>query len=194
MKRIAERLPTPWHVAWLTGVWVLLWGDLSWGNLVNGALLAVAVHLVMPLPVVAITRHIRPLAVVVLVTRFAWDVVVGATHVAIAAFRPRSPRSAVLRVQLRSHSDLILATTSGLTTLIPGSVVIEAHRLTGVIYLHLFDVPTTKPMRYINQFRTTVVAQEERLLRAFATDDELRDAGYQPGWRCTGLPERKARK
>ena len=32
-------------------------------------------------------------------------------------------------------------------------------------------------------FRRTVLAQEERVMRAFSSDAELMDAGYVPGWR-----------
>ena len=193
MRRFRERLPGVSDVAWLTAVWVMLWGDVSWANVVNGMLLACFVHLVLPLPRVQVFCRVRPLALVVLVGRFAWDVVVGATNVAIAAFRRRTPRSAVIRVQLRSHSDLVLATTSGLTTLIPGSVVIEAQRLTGVLYIHVFDISTQKPLRSLREFRDTVLAQEERLLRAFATDDELADAGYAPGWRVGRMAAERIR-
>lgn len=193
MTRLRERLPTPLNVVWLTLVWVLLWGSFSWGNLLNGFLVAMLVLFVFPLPRVADMAALRPLAVVVLVGRFVWDVTVSGFRVAWAAFRPRSPRSAVIRVQLRSHSDFILATTAAMTTLIPGSVAINTSRLHGVIYLHVFDVPVRKPQKYLDAFRDTVLRQEERLLRAFASRAELADAGYLPGWRVgTGdVPERQ---
>ena len=179
-----DRMPSLTAIVWLTAVWVFLWGDFSWGNVANGVLLAFLVHLAFPMPRVARKAPVvRPLAVVVLVARFLADVVVSSVMVVIVALRPRPPQAAVIKVQLRSHNDMVLATVSGLTTLIPGSVVIEAHRLTGVIYLHIFDVPTGKPSAYLDRFRRTVLAQEERVMRAFSSDAELMDAGYVPGWR-----------
>lgn len=170
-------------VVWLTAVWVLLWGDVSWGNVVNGILLAVLVGVIVPLPHVSGLGAFRPLAVAHLAGRFLWDVLRGALEVSRTALRPTPPRSAVIKVQLRSHSDIILATTAGLTSLIPGSVVVEVHRFSGVLYLHVLDLPSGEIAKAITAIRRTVLAQEERLLRAISSDAVLADAGYRPGWR-----------
>ncbi len=40
-----------WTIAWLTFVWVLLWGGtVSWANVIGGVVLAIAVLTVLPLP------------------------------------------------------------------------------------------------------------------------------------------------
>lgn len=181
--RFRERLPSLVMFVWLTMVWVFLWGEISLGNIVNGILIAFVVSVIFPLPNVGGLNRFRPLGFIVLAARFAFDVVSSGFRVAMVALRPGTPRSAVIRVQLRSHSDFILATTAAMTTLIPGSVAINTHRLTGVIYLHVFDIPAKGGDKYLDNFRTTVLRQEERLLRAFATQAELADAGYKPGWR-----------
>jgi len=183
MRAISDRLPSAATLVWLTAVWVLLWGDLSWGNVVNGLLLGLFVTVLMPLPRVRGLGAFRPLAVAVLVGRFAIDVVGGALQVSRLALRRRPPHSAVVKVQLRSHSDAILAATGGLSSLIPGSVIVEAHRLTGVLYLHVLDIPEDDPEAGIAALRGRVLAQEERLMRAFSSAAELVDAGYRPGWR-----------
>lgn len=183
MDRIRRRLPSAGLVAWLTVVWVLLWGDVTLANVVNGIILGTLVAVLLPLPRVTGLGAFRPLAAAVLVGRFAVDAVRGALEVAAVAFRAAPPRSAVVRVPLRSHSDVILASTAGLTSLIPGSVVVEAHRLTGVLYLHVFDVAGEDLEGAVERVRRTVLAQEERLMRALSSDAELADAGYRPGWR-----------
>lgn len=183
MAGIRERMPSLDMVVWLTAVWVLLWGDISWGNVVNGIILAVLVSTVLPLPRVTGLGSYRPLAIGVLVGRFLVDLVHGAIDVSRVALRRTPPRSAVIRVQLRSHSDIVLVTTAGLTSLIPGSVVIEAHRFTGVLYLHILDLPRGDTEDAIARVRRSVLAQEERLLRALSSDAVLADAGYRPGWR-----------
>ncbi|MGM0385859.1 MAG: Na+/H+ antiporter subunit E [Actinomycetota bacterium] len=183
MDRIRRRLPSAGLVAWLTVVWVLLWGDVSPANVVNGVILGLFVSILLPLPRVTGLGAFRPLAVAVLVGRFVVDAVRGALEVAAIAFRAAPPRSAVVKVPLRSHSDVILASTAGLTSLIPGSVVVEAHRLTGVLYLHVFDVAGENLEADVERVRHTVLAQEERLMRALSSDAELADAGYLPGWR-----------
>ncbi len=187
--RGVRRLPSAWMTVWLTLVWVLLWGEFSWGNVVNGVLLAFFVSYTMPLPRVASRTTLRPLAAARLVFSFLWDTLRGAISVAIVVFRRAPPQSAIIKVQLRSHSDTVLATTSGMVTLVPGSVVIEAHRLTGVVYLHVFDVYGDDPGLRIEEMRRTVLRQEERIMRAFSVTEDLIEAGYQPGWRMSGRHE-----
>ncbi len=56
------------------------------------------------------------------------------------AFRfGHTPRSAIIRVQLRSHSDLYLTQTAELVSLVPGTIVVEARRATSTLYLHVLD-------------------------------------------------------
>src|SRR5690606_1424134 len=96
-------------------------------------------------------------------------------QVALRALRPGPPpRGAVTGVQLRSHSDLYLTMVAEMTTLVPGSVVVEAHRLTGVLYVHWFDI---KSMADVEKSRADVLATEARVLRALGSDAELAAAG-----------------
>jgi len=60
---------------------------------------------------------------------------------------------------------------------VPGSIVVEAHRLTGTLYLHVLDVATAGG---VEAARRSVLDQEERVLRAFASDAELEAAGLRP--------------
>ena len=184
--RGVRRLPSAWMTVWLTLVWVLLWGEFTWGNVVNGVLIALFVSYVMPLPRVASRTTVRPLAVAHLVLCFLWDTLMGAISVAIVVFRKDPPEAAIIRVQLRSASDTVLATTAGMVTLVPGSVVVEAHRLTGAIYLHVFDVHGSDPEGEIEAMRRTVLTPEERIMRAVSVTEDLIEAGYQPGWRMSG--------
>jgi len=161
-------------LVWLTLVWVLLWGDLSVGNVLSGLAIAWVVSVVMPLPPIAAKGRVRPLALARLIGRFAVDVLVASVQVGIQAFRPRPPLSAVIRVRLRSSSDLYLTLTAELCSLVPGSVVVEAHRLTGTLYLHVLDVGGTGG---IEAARRRALDQEERVLRALASDAELAAAG-----------------
>jgi len=159
----------------LTAVWVLLWGDLSVANVLGGAVVGVLVTTLLPLPPVDFHGKIRPLALLYLFVRFVYDLAVASVHVAILAldFR-RVPRGAVVGVQLRNHSDLYLTITSELSTLTPGSLVIEAHRLTGMVYLHVLDIDAYGGAEKV---REDTLALEERVLRAFASDAELEEAG-----------------
>lgn len=168
----------PVLVAWLTTVWVLLWNDLSLANVVNGVLIAVVATTLLPLTPVPFHARLRPWAALVLLGRFAWDVVVASVQVAVLALSPRRvPRGAVIRVRLRSHSDVVLTMTAELASLVPGSIIVEAHRLTGTLYVHVLDVETAGGLEAA---RRHVLEQEQRILYALATDDELVDAGLPP--------------
>lgn len=172
MRAVASQWGT---IAWLAVVWVLLWGDLSVANVLVGLLLGVVVTTGLRMTPIAFHGRVRPLGVVRLFGRFAVDVVRASFEVAVVALRPRyTPRGAVIGVQLRSHSDLYLTMTAELCSLVPGSLVVEAHRLTGMLYLHVLDV---RQAGGIEAARQAVLDQEERVLRAFASDDELRQAG-----------------
>jgi multicomponent Na+:H+ antiporter subunit E len=170
-------------VAWLTAVWVLLWGDLSVANVLAGIALASVVIAVLPLPAIDFHGRVRPLGVLRLAGRFAVDLVRASVEVSLIALRPRySPRGAVIGVRLRSHSDLYLTVTAELCSLVPGSLVIEAHRLTGTLYLHILDVRRSGG---IERNRQAVLNLEERVMRAMASDAELDRAG---------LPARRPRR
>ncbi|MDM7829956.1 Na+/H+ antiporter subunit E [Cellulomonas edaphi] len=179
--RRARPRPQWGTVAWLTVVWVLLWGDLSVGNVLAGIVLGLAVTTGLRMTPLAFHGRVRPLGVVRLATRFAIDVVRASFEVSLLALRPRyTPRGAVIGVQLRSHSDLYLTMTAELCSLVPGSLVVEAHRLTGMLYLHVLDV---RQSGGIEAARRAVLDQEERVLRAFASDAELAGTGL-PGVRA----------
>ncbi|WNB85745.1 Na+/H+ antiporter subunit E [Cellulomonas sp. ATA003] len=170
-RRIAVQWPT---LAWLTVVWVLLWGDLTVANVLAGLAIALVVSIALPLPPVAAEGRLRPLGILRLFAVFAKDVVVASVVVSIQAFRRRPPRSAVIRVRLRSSSDLYLTLTAEFCSLVPGSLVVEAHRLTSTLYMHVLDAGGADG---IEDARRRVLDQEERVMRAFASDREIEAAG-----------------
>jgi len=186
-RRVAVQWPT---LVWLTIVWVLLWGEVSVGNVLAGLIIGLLVSLAMPLPPVDAGGRLHPVACAHLIGRFAVDVMVASFQVGVLAFRPRPPMSAVIGVRLRSSSDLYLTLTAELCSLVPGSIVVEAHRLTGTLYLHVLDVNDAEE---IERARQRVLDQEERVLRAFASDAQLAAAGLgSPGSAAPSTSEVRA--
>lgn len=164
----------------LTLVWIGLNGEFSLANLIGGVLLAVVVTTVLPMPKAGQRGLvIRPIALIRLIVMFIWDVIVAATQIAAVIISGRQPRQAVIRVTTHAHSDGFLAATAGFTALVPGSIVIDVHRLTGTLYIHVFDVPDRPDA--LGEAHRHVLIQEERILRALASDEELMEAGYRPG-------------
>lgn len=173
-----RRASLPFSVAsaaWLTVVWVLLWGTFSVGTALAGLALALVVAGVLRLPHVRVDGRVHPVPLLYLLWRFLVDLVVASTQVVALALSPRRrPRSAVIGVQLRSRNELYMTLTSEITCLVPGSVVVEAHRTTGMLYVHVLDLGIS---RGVETARRHVLDNEARVLRALASDAELADAG-----------------
>lgn len=160
---------------WLTAVWVLLWGDLSWANVLAGLAIALVVGTALRMPPVEFSGRLHPVSLAYLAGRFLVEIAVASFQVALLAFSPgRTPRSAVIGVQMRSHSDLYLTLTAEITSLVPGTIVVEAHRITGMLYVHILDVDLAGGLEAAHEH---VLTTEARLMRAIASDDELRAAG-----------------
>lgn len=155
----------------MTAMWTLLWGELSWGNLIGGLAVATLITIFFPLPEVGVHLHIRPAALLRFLAHFARDLVVSSILVAWAASRPRLRlRNAVIAVRLRGRSDLNLTLTGQALTLIPGSFVLDARRDTGTLYIHVFDVRDAEDLARI---RRNVLALETRIVRAVGSAEEV---------------------
>lgn len=151
--------------------WLLMWGDLSWANLINGVLVAVAVTLVFPLPSIEFAGRPHPWGVLKLAAHFGADLVVSSVQVSMAAFRiGPPPKNAIIEVHLHCRSDFYLTLIAELVCLVPGSVVIEARRRSSVLYIHVLDVKSEDD---IERARAGVFAVEHRVMHALASKQEL---------------------
>lgn len=167
--RIRNRIAA---IATLVVVWNLLWGAFTWGNLLAGGLVAVIVLKFFPLPPVTFAGRIRPLGVAIFLLHFLGDLVVASGQIAWLAFRPGDPpRGAILTVPLRIRSDLNLTLIAVAVTLIPGSIILEADRSSGTLYIHMLGV---KDRAGVERFRRRVYELEARLVRAIGSRAELR--------------------
>ncbi len=163
----------------LTIIWVLLWGDLSWGNVLAGLGLAIFLVVAFPLPPVVSDGRFRLGPFLALAGRFLSDLVVASFKVAWMALRPAPPpHGAVVQVRLRNSQDVYLTVTAVLSTLVPGSLVIETQRSTGTLFLHVLDIEGSGGMDGV---RRDILALEARVLRAFASDEVLARCGMPDG-------------
>jgi multicomponent Na+:H+ antiporter subunit E len=165
-------------LAWLVLVWNLLWGTWSWANLLSGIAVALAVTLLVPLPPVVGGARLRPGALLAFLGYFVVDLVSSAALVAWQTVRPRGiDRSAIIRVQLRTDSDLLLTILSESLTLVPGSMVIDLDRERRTISLHVLHVRDESD---VERQRRSVLAQEERVVRAFGAPADIEALGSAP--------------
>jgi multicomponent Na+:H+ antiporter subunit E len=156
----------------LTAVWVLLWDRPSLFLVLTGVLLAVGVTLVFTLPPIELHGgRLRVAALARLAGRLLADLVRSSFGMVGLAFRlRRTPRSAIIRVQLRSRSDLYLTQTAELVSLVPGTIVLDARRATSTLYLHVLDTVEPDDLARAAQ---DVLDAEARIIRAFGSAEEI---------------------
>lgn len=163
-------------LTWLTGVWVLLWGNVTPANILGGLAVALFVVFALALPKVPVEGRFHPLSFVRLVGVLVWYAAVSTVQVAWASVRPGdSPRNAILRYRVRVKSDLVLTLMVDALNMVPGTLVLEIDRDERTIYIHAFDVG--KPGA-IDQFRTLVRAYENAFVATFERDSEWHPADH----------------
>lgn len=169
-RRISLRQELPLLV-WLVIVWGALWQDFSPGNLLFGAILAVAVARMFYLPPVDLSGRFNILHAVPFALVFLGKVVAASFQVMyLAVFRGPTVTNAVVAVPLRSHEDLMVTATGHVISLIPGSLVVEVDRSTSTLYLHGLDVSTADD---VEKLRREVREIEAGLIRIMGTRQEL---------------------
>ena len=170
--RIRHQLPL---LLWLVLVWILLRGTWSWANLISGTVVAVVVTSLLPLPPVVGGVRVHGVRLLRLLGYFVVDLVVSAAQVAWLTLRPGGiSRSAILTIPLRTDSDLLLTIVAETVTLVPGSIVIDLDREEKTLILHVLNVDDESD---VEKRRASVLAQEERVVRALGSDRDIAALG-----------------
>lgn len=178
-----------WAVIWLTLVWMLLWGAINPFLILSGLVVAVLVLVAFPLPRVQIRLTFRPIAFVVLVARFVYDLVKASFEVAWLAVRPgRTVGGVVIDLELAGDLELLQTITAEMVALVPGTVVIDLDSRKRLLTLHALDVKDAHEAQVV---RSRVLAQEARVLRAFHPEAEVR---LDPRKRAAADAEADARR
>ncbi|SET53335.1 Na+/H+ antiporter subunit E [Geodermatophilus poikilotrophus] len=166
--RLRHQVPL---AVWLVVVWMLLWGTWSWANLLSGSVVALTVLTLLPLPHVVGGARVRPLPLLVFLGHFVVDLFASGAEVAWQALRPGGVgRTAIVQVQLRADSDLLLTMVAEATSLVPGSLVLDLDREHRVMTLHLLPV---RDLEGVARKKANVLVVEERLVRAFGSPADL---------------------
>ncbi|MGX5357028.1 Na+/H+ antiporter subunit E [Kocuria sp. KH4] len=158
-------------LVWLVLVWGALWGDFGVGNLLFGAVLALLVTWVLYLPPVQLSGRFNPLQFAVFAVSFVGQVAKASVDVMLVAVLvgPRT-RSAVVGVDLRTRSDLLLTATGHTMALIPGSILVEVDRARSTLYFHALNVRTPEDAE---AFRRSARQVEAAWIRIMGTREEL---------------------
>lgn len=184
VRRHNLRTQLPLLVA-LVVLWLFLWGHVDVISVVSGIAFSVVVVRVFYLPAVALSGRINLLRSLQFFVFFIWKMSKASFQVAWLAIRPGPlPRNSVIAVQLRTRSDFILTLTAEVNILVPGSVVVEADRLTSVLYLHIIDCDTDEKVEHA---RLNALQMEQGLALAIGSRDDIwrinrdrRAHGYAP--------------
>jgi multicomponent Na+:H+ antiporter subunit E len=186
---MSERTPRrgPGTVAWTTGpplivvlvlLWLALWQSIAPLTILTGIVTAIAVVRIFALPPVPHVGRFRPIAAIALIGWFLWEVVLASVQVAGQAFAALAPagrpRSAVVAAQLLTRDDLVLSLTGIVTSLIPGTVIVEVDRGRSVLYLHVLRGGTPERLAAA---RASVLDCERRIVRAIGSPGEQEVVG-----------------
>ncbi|MFK8023436.1 MAG: Na+/H+ antiporter subunit E [Ilumatobacter sp.] len=183
--RAALRIPM--LLLWLTTLWVLLWGDISWANVLGGLLVAVAVLLFAQSDAAGLRpTHFRPWWAARYVTTVIWQLLTANIRLAVEILTPGDGTSTgVIAVPIRGGSDAVVNLLANSITLTPGTMTIDVKR-------HRFDdelddrierdryEATAGATLYVHgmfmsdveEVRHDVLRLEALALRAFGTDEE----------------------
>ena len=166
--RTANQLPL---FLGLVLLWMLLWGNFSWLNLLTGSIFAAVVSVVFYLPAVQLSNRLNLWRLALYLVRLLLDIVRASSQVAYLALAPRYRASnAIVATHLRTRSDIILTWVAVSTSIVPGSIVVDIDRVHSTLYLHVLDV---QDLDALERFRQSVLDTERRIVLAIGSSEDL---------------------
>ncbi|PFG27974.1 putative monovalent cation/H+ antiporter subunit E [Corynebacterium renale] len=118
----------PWTVLWITFMWVMLNGEVTWGNVIAGVLLGTFIVLALPLPKLPLPDNTSINWGLLFKFILIWikDLMVASFKVAwIAIRREDPPKAAIVRAPMRVQNELVLTMATSLYNLQPGGSVTD---------------------------------------------------------------------
>lgn len=169
---MTRRIPV---VVWLTGVWVVLWGEASVGNVLAGVVVATALVVAFRFPIQPSPAGVfRPFHAVAFFLFFLWKLVEASVIVAWEVVTPRNRiNEAIIAVPIHGASDTLATIVANFITLTPGTLTLEFERAPSILYIHVLH------LRSIEAVRRDVQRLERIAVRAFGSADALR--ALEPG-------------
>ena len=158
----------PWFVVWLTVMWILLMGELSWGNVFGGFALAVLITIVLPLPPLPTGgMRIDVVQLVKFIISWVCGLFVAAVQVSWLAIRPADPpQSAIFQVPMRLASELELYFATCAYNLQPGGCVTDIDLANRMWTIHVLDAGSQaaidKALRDVADLEASMIAIFEK--------------------------------
>lgn len=159
-------------LAWLVVLWMLLWAQFTVLSFVSGLVVAIFVTRVFRLPTVELSGRINLWYAALFLAQFLFAVLRGALSVTVQVFDFRhQPGAAIMAVPLRYADDLVMTHVAVTSSLIPGSLIVEADRDRRILYLHVIGVRNAAD---VDRQREQVLRWERRIVRALGSPAQYR--------------------
>lgn len=166
---IGVQLP---FLAWLVVLWMLLWSQFTVLAFLSGLVVAVFVTRVFRLPTVELSGRINLWYGALFVVQFLFSMIRGGLAVTMQVFDfRRQPGAAIIAVPLKYADDLMMTHVSVVSSLIPGSLIVEADRDRQILYLHVIGVRSHDD---VEKQREGVLRWERRIVRALGAPSQYR--------------------
>lgn len=157
---------------WLIALWMLLWGQFTPLAFVTGLIVAVFVTRVFRLPTVSLGERLNLWHTLVFIVLFLLAVAQGSILVTVQVWNfRRQPGAAIVAVPLRYADDLVMTHVAITASLIPGSLVVDADRVRGILYVHVIG---TDDAEDIERMLSGVLRWERRIVRAVGSRSQYR--------------------
>ncbi len=167
-------------IAWLTVVWVGLWGSPTPANVLGGLAVGAGVVALLPLTEVPSQGLVRPLALLRFLAFFAVDLVRASLSVVALVLRPRlRMRQAVVAVPVRGASDRLLTLLANVISLTPGTLTLEVDRPRATLYVHVLDVGGGPDA--VERVRASILRVERLAILAVGSPDCRKALGEDTG-------------
>lgn len=174
MKRFRHALPL---LVILVGTWLLLQGELTIGNVVGGALLAIVLVALFPVDSGALPHTVHPWALVKFLVFVLYSLVMSSWAVIKVIVRPtpESLRSGIVRVRLTAESPLTTTIVANAVTLTPGTMTLTARLDPAELHIHVLGLADP------DEFRESVHDLERRTVAALTPRFDRIDRVAPPG-------------
>jgi multicomponent Na+:H+ antiporter subunit E len=197
-------LRIPMMIVWLTVLWVSLWGNVSWANVLGGFVVATGVVLFARLDSASLRpTHFRPWWAMRYITTLLWKLFVSNLRLAYEILTPGDGTyTGIIAVRIRGGSDAVVNLVANSITLTPGTMTIDVKRheagdggavegeLTAGATLYVHGMYT----RDVEAVRHEILELEALALHAFGTNEDYERAlsdlvAHEPHLRGAETPE-----
>lgn len=188
MTRAALRIPAT--MGWLTLLWVLLWGHVSYANVLGGMAVSAGVVLFARLDSASLRpTRFRPLWALRYIVTLGWQLLVSNIRLAYEILTPGDgTHTGIIAVPIRGGSDAVVNLVANSITLTPGTMTIDVkrHELRSnrdpsgsgsgdlepgaTLYVHAMYAVDVEAVRH------DVLQLEALALHAFGTDEDYERA------------------